>query len=604
MSQAIQTYSKRFFPDRNTTYTAGEVITIRLPPSEVKLLEGKDSYLRFVVRLQGNIPCNVDPLGGGAHSLFEYIQVLSGDGSQILEELNGYGQWSGTHSYYQSSQGLKNKYNIFEGQVLQRTEGNLSNFYSSYYNPDHDAESLNGWDLAEEWRDVEVTLPIRMSGILHGDRSFPVYATDGLTLRLYLASNAQALTVAHLPHTVTRRDGQLGCPDVNDLRHSAAYQYPTDTTQGTNGIIPRDATKGPQGFCMAATNPNAITGAAAPGTVLDRLTVNYVSGAVVTSTVPGDFEDCENMSTNVDQNGVKQSGYGAGWGVGVVLDDGSLLDCGLVSQLEWDSPGQGLVEIQLNTPLNLLTGQDISGQSNASGGADAFNPVFFYVPQTAQCSYAINNVEFYATCVEPGDGYFAALDKQMNSSTGFSLDIRSFNITRNNMNANSSVEQHLIPLTAQRCRGLLLHPYRVIQSLTVSFYQPDPDFMHDYQFVIRDLNTPQLPVVTDRESQLGLNSWNALADDERIKMLRACKIEPMNELNPANRFVFGRRLALRGHSFNANEGTTRVTIRNGVEQTQGGAPVQIQARYNKQLLGFSSHFRTIQCTPDQINVIF
>jgi len=209
-----------------------------------------------------------------------------------------------------------------------------------------------------------------------------------------------------------------------------------------------------------------------------------------------------------------------------------------------------------------------------------------------------------ATCVNPPPAYFKTLIKQVTSATGYSIDIRSFNTTLNNLQKSSVQQQELIPLTAQRARGMLMQMYRPVNSIAASYFQPVSDNLYSYQHVINDKQIPNLPVLVDKEYGLGLETWNALADDERMKLLRACKIDVRRETTPANRFCFGRRLALQGHAFNANKTQVRTTVRFGVTQQVGGNPRVVAAQSDKILATFLCHFRRIVCRPTSCSVVW
>ncbi len=576
---SISTVQRRFFADRNTEYQPNEVITIQLPPSECALLHGRESFLRCIVNLvaeSGNpVPANLDPAGAGAHSIIDYIQILDGSGTTVLEELTNYSQWTGTHHYYSKCQGVQQKHELFEGVAAQTMEPSIVNAFSPYF---------SDGSGSVEYQQVEVCLPIYMSGILYGDRSFPAIAVNGLQIKIYLNDAARAVQVAKIRNLVTRRDGQIGLPSVDDLRHLPAYNSTVRPNAGP------DLEGGPLGYALQAATNLATTG------TVDALEVLWKAGAVGLpdatvgpSLAANDyFQSADNSN---DQRYV--SGIRVGMHLGYVDDTGTTQSLGAITGIAASTTTASNIEFKFApvTPGGTLT-------------ATKKNPVFVFIPDGTRISYRVNQVEFMATCVNPPPAYFKTLIKQVTSESGYSIDIRSFNTTLNNLQKSSVQQQELIPLTAQRARGMLMQMYRPVNSITFSYFQPVSDNLYSYQHVINDKQIPNLPVLVDKEYGLGLESWNALADDERMKLLRACKIDVRRETTPANRFCFGRRLALQGHAFNANKTQVRTTVRFGVTQQVGGNPRVVAAQNDKILATFLCHFRRIVCKPTSCSVMW
>ncbi len=575
---SISTVQRRFFADRNTEYRPNEVITIQLPPSECALLHGRESFLRCIVNLvaeSGNaVPANLDPAGAGAHSIIDYIQILDGSGTTVLEELTNYSQWTGTHHYYSKCQGVQQKHELFEGVAAQTMEPSITNAFSPYFSEGADEV---------EYQQVEVCLPIYMSGILYGDRSFPAIAVNGLQIKIYLNDATRAVQVAKIRNLVTRRDGQLGLPSVDDLRHTPAYVSPVRPNAGP------DLTGGPLGFTMQAATDLGTT-------AITTLEVLWKSGALgaPAAAVGADLVDNQ-FFQSADNNTINQlvSGIRIGMHLGYIDNSGVAQSLGAITDIAISATTATNIEFEFDSvvPPGLLT-------------ASNNNPVFVFIPESTRISYRVNQVEFMATCVNPPPAYFKTLIKQVTSESGYSIDIRSFNTTLNNLQKSSIQQQELIPLTAQRARGMLMQMYRPVNSIAFSYFQPVSDNLYSYQHVINDKQIPNLPVLVDKEYGLGLDSWNALADDERMKLLRACKIDVRRETTPANRFCFGRRLALQGHAFNANKTQVRTTVRFGVTQQVGGNPRVVAAQNDKILATFLCHFRRIVCKPTSCSVMW
>ena len=111
----------------NQDFTERDTITIMVDPQEIPLLNGKDTYLRFTVKLSGDFKATLDRAGGGGHSLLETISIWNGDGSTLLEQLNDVPVWMGAKNYYDNTEGLENQRNLLEG--LQPYAGTLQSPY-------------------------------------------------------------------------------------------------------------------------------------------------------------------------------------------------------------------------------------------------------------------------------------------------------------------------------------------------------------------------------------------------------------------------------------------------------------------------------------------
>ncbi len=559
----INTYSKRFFPDRNTDYAPQEVIHINIPPDQCVLLNGKDSYLRCTVRLNCALLAKLDPFAGG-HALFDYIQIYSGDGSALLEELRQNASWHGIRMYYDDCEGLRNKRQLLEGKDGDTVRQSIRNGYSMYY----DNPVGTALVTPQSFRDVELCIPLYNSGVLYGDRAFPVIATQGIQLRLYLSSAEQAITFPNVPGLVTKRDRTPGLPALTDLAN--------DLSTAVLGPAPQDNLNGPIGRCFALRTALAA-GATTQVDVMLETTASIVPA-----------QPTAGLAVNVKATASSTTaplycGITPGMHLAYVNGAGAVQDCGLITGVAFSAP-------------DILR---FTVSSFAATVAAAGVSVFAYIPQAnSAVDFKVSNVEFFASCVEPDEGFYAEMERGLKAEGGMNFDIMSFNVTRNNLQASNTVQDELIALTARRARALMQFTFAPIPSPFRSYFRPVADYLRSYQHIIHDMRVPQLAVDTDREFQLGETGFNPLCDDERHKLLTSSKIDVKNETEPANCFVMGRRLAMRGHSFDANADSLRTTVTYGI---QDGANL-VTAQENKLLVTYCRHFRRIVCTPTVVRV--
>ena len=215
-------------------------------------------------------------------------------------------------------------------------------------------------------------------------------------------------------------------------------------------------------------------------------------------------------------------------------------------------------------------------------------------------SYVIRDVQLVCSVVQPDTSYFRGMMSAMKSDRGYEMDIKSFNLYRNNLYKSQVKTQELIPTTEYRARSLLQAQIFPQLSWNTSYFRPYNDFLAKYQYTIASKLIPQLPVNTGEETSQAVNSWNADCDAERIKCLEAAKVDVKSELHPAGHFVFGREVAKIGHSANLNKNEVRLTQDWGV---QDGAGVVLPLK-DKLLYTYVRHFRKLSMKPGNTVVAF
>ena len=175
---SFPTIQKIVLSERQQDYNPEDEITINIDGNEVSLLNGKNSYLRFSVKLSGSAKANLDRNGGGGHSVLKRISIYTGDGATLLEQLEDTPVWLGTKNFFDKTEGLVNERNLLEGLAPIGIK-------SPYFQ--------NATDDTAGWTWVECCLPLYMSGVLYGDSAFPVIATGGLMMKIQLASALESI---------------------------------------------------------------------------------------------------------------------------------------------------------------------------------------------------------------------------------------------------------------------------------------------------------------------------------------------------------------------------------------------------------------------------
>ena len=544
----------------NQDFTERDTITIMVDPAEIALLNGKDSYLRFTVKLDGDFKATLDRGGGGGHSIIDTISIWNGDGSTLLEQLNDVPVWMGAKNYYDNTEGLENQRNLLEG--LQPYAGTLQ---SPYFK-----NSVLG---EVDWTGVECCLPIYQSGILYGDSAFPVAATAGIMIKIQLADAKRAIVALQSAGFIIDRTGAGGVMGATGTVERNMPFLPTAVPLAGEGTaftnLPQCYEIGAAVAAGAATVGFSVrtTGAGLPTSA--GLTPLLLRDNVNAPTVPADFP------------------WIVGETCGYLDDAGLLVNCGPITAITSAPP---LINVAF-----AATTTTVATVANHC-------PCFVQIANTTQtASYVVSDVELVASVVQPDPRYFSAMMGAMKSGGGYSFDIRSFNLYRNNLMKNIAQSQELIPTTEFRARGILMAQVDPTLAWNTSWCTPIQDYLRNYQYVLGNVNTPLLAVVTDKEYDPGASSWNATADEERLKALEASKVTIRSELSPAGCFLTGREVAKIVYSCNLNDIAVRYQQSWGVVDGVAGT---VQPQKNKMLNTYIHHFRKLTCRPDNTIVEF
>ena len=600
MSFNFPTIQKIVLSDRQIDYNPKDDITIMLDGNDISLLNGKNSFLRFSVKLNGVFPAELDRCGGGGHSILERISIYSGDGGTLLEQLDDYPVYIGTRNYFDKTTGTENMRNLLEG--LPSIEDGVPVLASPYY-------TTNLGNM--EWTWVEVCLPLYMSGVLYGDQAFPVIATNGLMIKIHLADADKAIRISG-----NADDKRPGFVNNRWLGASTAAATPNIAAAGADLPCLLGGLGGNLGI---ATGHNAIAGAAglvpagqpnvsidapncfqlagdiaAAATTLTIATAAAVPAGLVPA-IPATFDNAiikPNVNAPTDTSLFPWTNN---MNMYYVADAGNIVDCGVITGIAF---GAGVYTITFNPPAPIGAGDIATAANNL--------PVWVNITpaqaRNGQLTYSVRDIQLVCSVVEPPPQYFQAIMKSMKTTSGYEMDIKSFNLYRNNLYENRVRNQELIPTTEFRARALLHAQLNPSLSLLTSFYKPLSDYLRQYQYTIRNRLVPQLPVPTNKEILPGYKTWNAIADAERIKMLHASKVDVKDELNPAAHFVFGREVAKAGHSSDLNTHEVRITQDWGVSvNTQQGI---VAPQQQKLLYTYVRHFRKIAMRPGNVVVSY
>ena len=558
------TMQKIVLSERQQDYNPSDEITINVDGNDVSLLNGKNSYLRCSVRLSGNFKAQLDRSGGGGHSLLERLNIYTGDGATLLEQLDDLPIYVGVRNYFDKTEGLENMRNLLEGLP------NDSGLNSPYYNGDTLGEANFTW--------VELCLPLYMSGVLYGDNAFPSIATGGLMLKIKLADAMKAIQSVgvngdEVNGFVNDRTDNGGEAVLADLPCVAGFTPTGALAAGTPGV----SADAPRCFEI---NADIAAGAGTTTITITTTTAGQPAG-IAGPVTPANLLPNVNAPTNT-----ALFPYVKGSHAFYLNDVGVVVKCGAITDI---TEAAGVYTLTF------------AAFTSTVATAANHNPAWVCVSNgNNTASYTIRDVELVCSVVQPDPSYYKSMMSRMKTGDGYNMDIKSFNLYRNNLFKGQVKTQELIPTTEYRARSLLEAQIYPVLAYNTSFYRPYNDFLAKYQYQLANRNVPQLAINTGDESSEAVNSWNADCDAERIKCLEASKVDVKSELHPAGHFVFGREVAKIGHSFNANKNEVRITQDWGIPD---GAGI-ILPQKDKLLYTYVRHFRKLSMKPGNVVVSY
>jgi len=552
MSQ-IATISKSILTERNSTYSANDVIELFISPGEVPLLNARQgTYLKFDLKVDNTSNClaQPDPLAG-AYSCIQRIDIYDGNNSQLLEQLSDVNAWTSMRWHYDANSGIKNSRNLMEGRspIVGRS------LKSQYF-------THTGID-ATTYTPVSCVCPIYMSGLLSpNSQLLPLLLLNGIRIRIQLAHNAVALRGLTQVGYSSSATEYVGIKQINGIDTPGAS---VAHTFGMRGSSAGDAVG-------AAAVPIPI------GSVLTRLNVSTI-GALIDPTPPVD--------TSVIQASADFSNIA--WAIGQDLWIGGGVVIGQAQNL---GPITGVVVTAGRPGFTFAA-------TPATLVAIPLDCKMWVNANSLQASYTMSNVGMVCSVVQAPPATLAGLLKKVNSGGGVRIDYTSFNLYRQNLNAKIPRTELLIPTVENRAMSIAVLPMRTTSLLFEDTLRSVGDEALSYQWNLGNRLTPNRRVLTDRVASVDAVQtlkWNGIHLHETEKAMARLKVPPRNLVSNSRMFSFPRALSKEGHSYNANLNEVRLNIEYG----QGANDNVL----NKLTNGWVHHIRTAIITPNSVAVEF
>lgn len=177
-------------------------------PSNVKFMDGKNSYLNFDVKLacpSGLAPTRLqlDPTIGG-QSVVKNIRIYSGNRAVLLEEISEYNAKVQIQYSYNSDESMRKMRALKEGCLIDNVENrgtlgtsvsnNIDLLTNPYYKPVSIVPAGRNWGTEDDFLTAKLSLPIHCGMFADGgNKIFPVMMTDGLIVEVDIEDPARII---------------------------------------------------------------------------------------------------------------------------------------------------------------------------------------------------------------------------------------------------------------------------------------------------------------------------------------------------------------------------------------------------------------------------
>ncbi len=497
-------------PEAQVNYNPKNQNQVRfLIPQYIGFCDPRQTTMKYKLQMLGRGHVKPD-FRSGVHSLWRDIRVRDGMGSTELEMLQDYNVFTSQWWEYTNNESINHKRDLFEGRSANQDINN-----QLYFGPS------NNWSTAEvattfERKTLEINQPV-YSGILGGNKVFPVVATKGLRCEMTL-DNFQRSCVNNsnlgedVATWVQNKNAILGASGAD----AQAKQEKTTIDDEFSVIIRRgvdnvDPAGGNRGINRNATPTNNN-----PFDIGDPLYIRLADNTgeqllgIITKFTSDVDGDCEIKYIPARTNG---------------------------TPLGTDFPAGSRVYYKTTDRIN---------------GKTVANVPPTQISQAAQFqSYEISDLEMLLLQVQPPQGYVEGMMKQISSDKGLSMDYKTNQLYRFNLNTLNGLTNQLIPATQTRAYSLFSVPLSQNDQLDVrqSAFQGAIDGSQNYQYVHGGSLIPDRPIDLVRYTQNPART-DALHLVEIEKALTNADYPVRNLLRVPSKFLIGRSFSKYGQVYN------------------------------------------------------
>lgn len=507
-TQFVATKTISVKPEAQVDYNPKSMNQVRwLIPQYVGFFDPRQTMMKYNLRMSGRGYAKPDAMAG-VHSLWRDIRVRDGTGAAELEMLQDYNVFTAQWWHYTTNESINHKRDLFEGRSANYDLNN-----QLYFEAPGDWAS-NPVTATTDRKTLEIEQPIH-SGILGGNKVFPVVATKGLRVEMTL----------------------------DDVQRSLV-----NTTDGGTSSIPC-ALK----VAKAAANDNKAA-------IGDAFTV-----AVKSTALPaGAF----GVSRNAEPT--NNNPFDIGDPLYISLADGTqekLL--GIITQFDKDGDNDLVISyiptrangVALGTDYPIDSKLYYKNSDRVSGYTATNVPAQQVADAAQQISYTISNLEMLLLQVQPPAEYAQDLQTQINSEKGLSMDYRTHTLYRFNLTTLNGLTNQLIP--AQQTRAYSVFSLPLAQSaqnnVDVSSFRGQTNGCQNYQYTFGGSLIPDRPISLVRYNQ-NPQRTDALHVIELEKALMNANYGVRNLLAVPRHFIIGRAFSKSNQVFNLSDASLSLRV--------------------------------------------
>ena len=560
-NQQMITRSVKVFSTRGQQeYTGGDIIEIKVSPSQVQLLNPYNTFLKFTFecKLNGGTPFFQSASDRiGAIACIRNLTIKDGTGQTIISQIREYSQLKAVIKEFEKNDSIANLNKLMEGVSKYKKDtgietGSNTNsgggLKSAYYNS---PPNLVAQTTFLGYKPIEIKCGLELSGVLgkgKGLKLFPIIASRGLIIEIELESNIdKVLSLNGI------ESGKVAPDEIIGYTNGAGYEL--------YGYV---------------DNLGAVqAGNIANGT--------NITGVVLKKTV-----DAGRHITNhyLDQ-GTVGSFIDSPWCVGQRLrmnnsPDGTGANFNLITPITSIESATDRVVLKF-----ALTATNVPFGAGSKIHIDLAN-------SNMASSYSVRNVELLCSSVQANPQYLSSLNGAMGKgiTMGFK-DWENYPLNIPIGNVNNSL---YIPAKNERALSVMT----VMQDTSVKIpaerrigdgLKPHVGSPNNYVWLINGVLSPNKNVDLNRVNTGG--QFGAVQQMEVVSSLENCDIMVRNIKNQqTDNFTIQRNLSRHGHSYNLAE----------------ASELRLNLTYNTQPKALLSqnyvcHYRTINISNQGVAVI-
>jgi len=524
-SMFVPTKTISIKPEAQIDYNPSNQNNIRwLIPQHIGFFDPRQTQLKYKLTMSGRGYAKPDARAG-CHSLLRDLRIMDGTSTTELESIQDYNvltaQWWG----YTQNESIAHKRDLFEARSANE---NIDN-QLLYAPPPVWTTNASPATTSRVPKTIEVTAPI-YSGILGGDRVFPVVATQGLRVQMVLDNLNRSLQN----------------PSVNGIVDTIVGAAGSNTFECSTPIL------GDSGGTDLATNSKT--------TLNDTFSVSVRQPSDATS----------GRGVNRAATPFNNNPFDIGDMLYICLADNSAeTQVGVITAFGVD----GSNDLQITYNPNRVVGAAIGKRPDGTGGAsdyvagsqlyikqaDRVNgivttqtlPITVTQSAATKISYSIQDIEMLMLQVQPPPAYIAGMMKQVSSDKGLSMDYRTWTLYRFNLSTTNGLTNQLIPATQTRAYSILSIPLGILEQNNINkdSFKGLTDGCQNYQYIYGGSLIPDRPINLVRYTQ-NPKRTDALHIVELEKSLVNAGYGVRNLLQVPNRFLLGRAFSKYGQVMN------------------------------------------------------